>query len=81
MIKLRQRKDFRNTEISYREWHVVDAANRETIVSWVHSPCEDLMEIHDSALQASAPLSSYTPSHPLQVRFIGKHEKGVFIVT
>lgn len=42
------REIFPKLEISYREWHIVDAPYRETIVSWVDSPCEDLMEIHDS---------------------------------
>lgn len=43
-------KCFRIPGVSYREWHTVDAANRETIVSRVNSPGEDLMEIHDSVL-------------------------------
>lgn len=41
---------FPELEISHREWHIVDTPYRETIVSWVDSPSEDLMEIHDSCL-------------------------------
>lgn len=36
------------SEISYREWHIVDASYRETVVSRVDSSRKDLMEIHDS---------------------------------
>lgn len=40
------REIFSEPEMSYREWDIVDAPYRETIVSRVDSPCEDLMEIH-----------------------------------
>lgn len=74
---------FQEPEISHREWHVVDTANRETIVSRVDSPRKDLMEIHDSRLYSPcAPSSSLLShnTHPLQVRFIGNHGKDVFIL-
>lgn len=45
-----ERKIFWEPEISYREWHIVDIAYRETIVSRVDSACENLMEIHDYCL-------------------------------
>lgn len=44
------REKFPVLEISYREWHIVDIPYRETIVSRVDSPREDLMKIHDSCL-------------------------------
>lgn len=82
--KFVHREIFRDPEISYREWHIVDTADRETIVSRVDSPGQDLMEIHDSALKLSCAPSSSSPhshnTHPLPVRFIGNHGKGEFIL-
>ncbi len=76
------REIFPELEISYREWHIVDAPYRETIVSRVDSPCEDLMEIHDSCLLSLCDPSFSLLSHntrALQVRFMGNHGKDVFI--